>query len=82
MNDPFDWKELAIYLGGVVMTIIGFITKRLHDRVDKHESSHVTRDELAQTLAQMREDRRQMHDENRQELRYIRDRVDGIADRQ
>lgn len=82
MNDPFDWKELAIYLGGVLMTIFGFITKRLHERVDKHEISHVTRDEFAKTLAQMREDRLQMHRENREELRYIRERVDGIADQQ
>lgn len=64
------------------MTMMTWFGKRQVSRIDRLEAASVTRDELAKTLAQMREDRLQMHRENREELRYIRERVDGIADRQ
>lgn len=64
------------------MALMTWFGKRQVSRIDRLEAAAVTRDELAKTLAQMREDRLQMHQENREELRYIRERVDGIADRQ
>lgn len=78
MNDPFDWKELAIYLGGLVMTIIGYFTKRLHEQVGKS----VTREELAVVIARIEGGQERRHVENREEFKYIRDRIDSIADRQ
>lgn len=82
MNELFDdAKSILLVLIGVVMSLITWIGKRQIKRIDALEQSTVTREELARTLAQMREDRLQMHRENREELRYIRERVDGIADR-
>jgi hypothetical protein len=77
-----DTKAVLIFLLGAVMTLLSWIGRRQVKRIDDLEETAVTRDELARTLAQMREDRLQMHQENREELRYIRERVDGIADRQ
>lgn len=83
MNEVFDdVKSVLLFLIGAVMSLLTWIGRRQVNRIDRLESSSVTRDELAKTLAQMREDRKQMHQENREELRYIRERVDGIADRQ
>jgi hypothetical protein len=79
MNELLDdTKSVLLFLMGAVMTLFGWIGKRALNRLDEC----VTRDELTKTLSQMREDRLQMHRENREELRYIRERVDGIADRQ
>ena len=64
------------------MAVLTWLGRRQISRIDRLEAASVTREELAKTLAQMREDRLQMHRENREELRYIRERVDGIADRE
>lgn len=64
------------------MALLAWIGKRLHDRVDQHEREHVTREELTATITQFREDRKLMHEENRENLQYIRERVDTIVDRQ
>lgn len=57
------------------MALLAWIGKRLHDRVDEHDRNHVTREELDKTITRM-------HVENRENLEYIRERVDTIADRQ
>lgn len=77
-----DTKSILVWLLGALMAILTWLGRRQISRIDRLEAGSVTRDELAKTLAQMREDRLQMHRENREELRYIRERVDGIADRQ
>jgi hypothetical protein len=77
-----DAKAVMLCLIGAVMSLLTWIGSRQVQRIDALEEKAVTRDELAKTLAQMREDRLHMHQENREELRYIRERVDGIADRQ
>lgn len=94
MNDLFeDTKAIVIFLLGAIMTLLSWIGRqhlREFSEFKKNSASEihdlkensVTREELAKTLTQMREDRFQMHRENREELRYIRQRVDGIADRQ
>lgn len=70
MND--HWLEIIL---GAAMALLAWIGKRLHDRVDQHDRNHVTRDELDKTITRL-------HAENRENLQYIRERVDTIADRQ
>lgn len=83
MSEIFDdAKSIILALFGALMGLMLWFGRREVRRIDELEKHSVTRDELAKTLTQMREDRLQMHRENREELRYIRERVDGIADRQ
>lgn len=83
MNEFFgDAKSIILGLFGALMALGTWLGRREVKRIDDLERNSVTRDELSKTLTQMREDRLQMHRENREELRYIRERVDGIADRQ
>lgn len=70
MNE--HWLEVLL---GVAMALLAWIGKRLHDRVDEHDRNHVTREELDKTITRF-------HEENRDNLQYIRERVDAIADRQ
>lgn len=77
-----DAKTILLGLIGAILALLTWLGKRQIRRIDDLERGSVTREELANTLTQMREDRLQMHRENREELRYIRERVDGIADRQ
>lgn len=83
MNEILDdAKSVVLWLIGALMAVLTWLGRRQISRIDRLEAASVTREELAKTLAQMREDRLQMHRENREELRYIRERVDGIADRE
>lgn len=83
MNEIFsDAKTIILSLLGALMGLMLWLGRREVKRIDDLEKHSVTRDELATTLSQLREDRLRMHNENREELRYIRDRVDSIADRQ
>lgn len=78
MNEH-SWLEWA---SGVAVILFGWIGKRLHDRVDTLEKDSVSREELNETLEQMRSDRERMHKENREDLHYIRGRVDTLIDGQ
>lgn len=83
MNELFnDAKSVVLWLLGALMALLTWWGKRQTNRIDDLERESVTRKELAETLTQMREDRWRMHEQNTSELRYIRERVDGIADRQ
>lgn len=83
MSEIFsDAKTVILGLLGAMMALLTWLGRRQITRIDDLERESVTREELSNTLTQMREDRLQMHRENREELRYIRERVDGIADRQ
>lgn len=83
MNEIFDdAKSIVVGLLGAIMALLTWWGRREIKRIDTLERESVTREELAETLKQMRDDRLQMHGENRDELRYIRERVDAIADRQ
>lgn len=83
MNEIFDdAKSIVLGLLGAIMALLTWWGKRQTSRIDDLERTSVTRDELSETLTQMREDRWRMHEQNASELRYIRERVDGIADRQ
>lgn len=66
------WFEI---IGGILVALFAWLGKRLHDRVDAHDRTMVTREELDKTITRM-------HVENRENLEYIRERVDTIADRQ
>jgi hypothetical protein len=77
-----DAKTIILGLVAAGLSLLTFFGRRELKRLDTIEDQYVTRDELAKTLSLMRDDRMQMHRENREELRYIRERVDGIADRQ
>lgn len=80
-----DTKAVLLFLIGAIMTLFAWIGRRHLKEFDEWKEKSVTRDELLRTLAQMSEDRLQrdrLHDENREEFRYIRERLDGIADRQ
>mgnify|MGYP007011099467 CR=1 FL=1 len=52
-----------------------------HQRVDTLEKEKVSRAELTHALQTMREDRLRMHQENREDLDYIRRRLDDLNDR-
>lgn len=83
MNELIDdTKSILLWLLGGVMALLSWIGRRQVRRIDQLEASSVTREELVRTIAQMRDDRQQMHNENKEEFRYIRNRLDGIADRQ
>lgn len=77
-----DTKAVFLFLLGAFMSLLAWMGRREQKRIDDLKENSVTRKELAETLRQMRDDRIRMHQENREELRYIRERVDGIADRQ
>lgn len=80
MNELLSDPRLSVALFGFLMSIFGFISKRLHDKVEVHEKEHVTREELRETVTQMRDDRERMHQENRGDLQYIRERIDSMSD--
>lgn len=83
MSEIFsDAKSVVLWLFGVLMGLMAWLGKRQVTRIDDLEKQGVTREELSEALTQLREDRLCMHNENRDELRYIRNRLDGIADRQ
>lgn len=69
MND--DWLK---WVAGVAVILFGWIGKRLHDRVDRC----VTREELSDAIKEMRQERRDMHTENRDTLNRIHSRVDDL----
>lgn len=77
MNEP-NWFEWA---AGIAMAALGWLFKRHVNRVDELEKNAVTHTQLGDALKQMREDRLRMHEENREDLAYIRERLDSIVDR-
>lgn len=77
MNEP-NWFELAV---AAVMAAFGWLFRRHVNRVDDLEKNAVTRAELKDFMMQTRDDRQRMHDENREDLHYIRERLDTALDR-
>lgn len=77
-----DAKTVLLWLFGAIMALLAWFGKRQIKRIDDLERDSVTRKEFAAVMDHSRQDRQRMHDENRAELQYIRERVDGIADRQ
>lgn len=82
MNETgFDSNTIVNWLLGLVVAVFAFLGKRLHERIDEHGRKHVTREELDEKLETMREERERMHSENREDLHYIRERLDTALDR-
>lgn len=78
MNEQ-SWFEWA---SGIAVILFGWIGKRLHDRVDEIHKNSVTRAELADIVSQLRDDQSRKHEENKDWMEYIRERVDKLVDRQ
>lgn len=91
MDELFDAKAAIIgilsVLSGALVTLLGFITKRLHDRVDAehtrvgdhledHDKNYVLRAHLDKTIADMNSDRRDKHQENVATLARIESKID------
>lgn len=84
MNEP-NWYEIGL---AALLGVMGWLFKRHISRVDQIEEDYVTREELNDTITQLREERREfrddrtrMHEENIAALQYIRERVDSLVDR-
>lgn len=77
-----DAKTVILGLLAAGLSLLTFFGKRQLKRLDTIEDEYVTRDQLSETLQQLRDDRQRMHNENRTDLQYIRERVDSISDRQ
>ena len=73
MNDN-HWFE---YLLGVLMAVLGWLGKRLHDKVERS----VSRAEFRTALEEFRKERREMHKENKGTLDRIHQRVDQLWER-
>jgi hypothetical protein len=83
MNDLLsDTKAIVWWLFGALTAVFTWFLRRQDRRIEKLEAQYVTREELDRNMTQMRQDRLRMHDENRESLQYIRERVDTIIDRQ
>jgi hypothetical protein len=59
---------------GAFVTLLAWLGKRLHSRVD----GTVSRNEFNETLNEFRAERLRMHDENRETLNRIHERVDDL----
>lgn len=86
-NPSFAWM-LIEGLTALVTTLIGFITIRLHNKVDALEKTnmdnaekaqkYVTRDELKESLSRMAAERQRMHDQNREDRKEDRELLEEI----
>lgn len=72
------------WLGSAAMSILTWNVRREVKRIEALEQrsrQFVTRPELNRTLHDMQEARERMHAQNREDLQYIRERVDSILER-
>lgn len=82
MNEPIPpnwldgWKvaELAY---GLVLGLLAWMGNRMSNKIDALERTSVTREELKDNFAQMREDRKSMHDQNQEALQRIEEKLEG-----
>jgi Tfp pilus assembly protein PilO len=74
-------KGTVVVLLGVVVSIIGYFAKRTSDRLDVLQATTVTRDEFNRILDQMREDRAAQHNEGRETMARIEEKIDANAER-
>lgn len=76
-----DAKSVFLALLALLMSLLSWIGLRQIKRLDDLERDSVTREELRETLAEMREDRQRMHTENQRQLDSIDSTVTGIHQR-
>lgn len=61
--------------------LLGWLGKRLHDQVDELRKSTVTREELQAVVSDIRDERVDMHRENRETLKEHRETLNRIHER-
>lgn len=77
MNDAFEALKAAfLILLGITVGILAYLGKRTSERVDLLKETAITREELNETLARLREDRMVHHQENRETLTRIETKID------
>jgi hypothetical protein len=86
MNELFtDTKAVILTLFGVIMALLGWASKRLHDRVDnhldRHDHNYVTRNELDNTIRKFHDDREDKHRQNVETLARIETKIDENEER-
>jgi hypothetical protein len=86
LDDPKTWLSGAV---SMLSLILGWLWVRIVNQHDKHsakisalEQNCVTRAELASYMALTREERLAMHEENRETMQRIHERVDQLWERQ
>lgn len=89
MNELLTPHSIITALLGLLVTLLGWIFNRHVERtdarldgLDESLKETVTREELDKTIQQNREDRQRMHEENREDLHYIRARLDAMSRQQ
>lgn len=85
MDPSLSWRDVAWALAILCMAIGGFVMNGMNrllgktvQRVDDLTQNSVTREELKDAFEQMRQDRREMHEESREALRRIESRLNGM----
>lgn len=75
---PLDALTIAKTLWGVLISGVLFWLTRYTSKVDMLEKNSVTRDELQRELEEMRDERRSMHEENKNLLRDTGGKIDRV----
>jgi len=73
MNDLDGWKAFQL-ASTFVVGILAWLGKRAVDKIERLQDNSVTRSELKENMALMREERQSMHQENQNHL----DRIEKI----
>jgi len=82
MNDAFEGLKAAfLLLLGITVGILAYFGKRTSERVDALSQTSVTRNELAEALNRVREERQTQHQENRETLTRIETKIDANEER-
>jgi Tfp pilus assembly protein PilO len=82
MNEAYEaLKTVVGILIGILVAIVGWFAKQTADELKELKKSAVTRDELKEALALLREDRLTLHQENRDSLTRIEEKIDANEDR-
>jgi len=78
---PQSWFNAIL---GLLLAVISFIVNMYRQKIDRLELSHrnfVTREELERHVAQIRDDKLQMHRENLTRMDRIDDAINRVQDR-
>jgi hypothetical protein len=82
MNEVQDLlKTVVFFLLAIIVGFVAWFGKRNSDRIDSLEKCTVSRDELERFMAQARQDRMAQHQENRDLLMRIEQKIDSNEER-
>lgn len=82
MNELLEPKAVISWLFAAVVALGAFFLRRMHNHIDDLRKNAVTREELKEVLDRIDKQRETMHAQNREDLHYIRERVDSLVDRE